>query len=155
VVRPDERILLRGPQVGFDSLSGSPDDRWLATSDRKAPDIRVWDTRNGRMVHEVPAAWGGESDFSADGKHLVTASSGHATQLWEVGSWRPERKWEYSGGAVFNRDGTVLAIRHTGNTLVTLVDVESGDELMTLTPPQPAALSALCFSADGSILAAA
>src|SRR5262249_10636692 len=117
--------------------------------------VRVWDARNGRMVHEVPAARRGESDFSADGKHLVTASAGHPTQLWEVGSWRLVREWEYSGGAVFNQDGTVLAIRHTRNTLVTLVDVESGDELMTLTPPQPAVLSALCFSGDGSVLVAA
>src|SRR5205823_5961607 len=67
----------------------------------------------------------------------------------------PQEDTHGSAGAVaFSRDGKTLAIAYSSR-VVRLIETSSGRELATLTAPHPLGVSWLCFSPDGSGLAAA
>jgi hypothetical protein len=79
-------------------------------------------------------------------------------RFWQVGSWQPGRviPKEQSGFATalaFTRDGKILAVAHSARQ-VRLLDVATGRELASLTAPDPQRVFHLCFSPDGSQLAA-
>jgi WD40 repeat protein len=156
LARPIEEVRLRG-HAGTEMFDVSPDGRWIATGTRHGSGIKVWDAGSGQAVHEIPAGHWGAAEFSPDGRWLATVCQRGRTQLWEVGAWQLKHQWEYPlyvTGPAFNRDGTVLAIKHTRNTLITLVDVETGKELATLPAPDTLLISEMSFSPDGSGLAA-
>jgi serine/threonine protein kinase/WD40 repeat protein len=153
--QPDRSVRLRGHH-GSHSCTVSPDGQWMATGTRHGSGIKVWDVARGEAVHEIAAGHWAAPEFSPDGKWLATAWEEGKTQLWEVGTWQLRREWLYPlhpPGHLFSGDSKMLAIRHTRNTLITLVDVVSGAELVTLTPPQALLLGDLCFSHDSTKLA--
>ena len=96
--------------------------------------------------------------FSPDGKWLAT--NGDECRLWEVGSWRLDRvipRGEARGNSkalAFSRDGKVLAIAYSSR-VIRLVEPSTGRELATLAAPHAVGVARLCFSPDGSRLAAA
>jgi serine/threonine protein kinase/WD40 repeat protein len=153
--QPARSVRLRGHH-GSHSCAVSADGQWMATGTRHGSGIKVWDVARGEPVREIAAGHWAAPEFSPDGNWLATAWEEGKTQLWEVGTWRLRHEWRYPlhpPGHVFSADSRMLAIRHTRNTLITLVDVVSGAELVTLTPPQTALLGDLCFSHDGTMLA--
>lgn len=96
--------------------------------------------------------------FSPDGETLLTITpSGY--QFWAVGSWNPGRciaadRAGSPGVAAFTGDGKMLAIAYSPY-VIHLLEAATGRQLAALEAPDPAYLSGLCFSRDGSQLAAA
>jgi WD40 repeat protein len=142
------------PNVAYVAIS--PDSRWVATSTYMGKGVRVWNLRNRALVKEL-AIEDKSLAFSPDGKWLVTSTWDEyhfwSTESWEAGPTIP------SGGGLdnplaFTRDGTLLAIT-TNMRSVRLVDPQTRHEIATLTAPDPQPISWLCFSPDGSQLAAA
>jgi WD40 repeat protein len=139
----------------------SPDGRWLATGSWHGVEARVWDADNGALLRRFPHAIGiGHSfvGFSPDGKWLALCF-GSEYQLVEVGVWEVRRRLardqvvELPGPACFSPDGRLLAMTRTPH-VVKLVDADTGDEVATLSLPQTATLTLMCFSQDGSRLVA-
>jgi hypothetical protein len=96
--------------------------------------------------------------FSNDSRWLVTATR-EELRFWKTGSWEPahviarERATWPPGGLALTRDGKMLAVAHA-HTQVQLRDPTTGRELASLVSPNAEVIQNLCFSADGSRLAA-
>jgi WD40 repeat protein len=155
--RPAERIAT-GDCPHTHRLALSPDGRYLATG--LHPDgagLKVWDTGSGRLVKTLPNDHGGCVAFS--GRWLAIGGASEY-RLWQVETWEPgpvfaRAAGEYwDGPAAFSRDGRLLAITRSLQ-LVQLFDLTTRRALMTLTAPDLPFIGWLCFSPDGSRLAAA
>ncbi len=145
------------------SLALSPDGRWAAAGvSSQTAGVKVWDTSNGRLVHQVTGRKDQERafvGFSPDGRWLATG--GNSTyRLYRVGSWElgpvfPRDQPEmWIGPLAFSPDGRLLALTPTVST-IRLMDLTSGQEITTLAAPEPLPITWLTFSPDGSRLAAA
>ncbi len=153
-----QRIL--GPHEGMASVAISPNGQWLATGTyRGAGGIRVWDVASGKAVQallpEIPMSL---VAFSPNGQWLLTSTT-REYQFWEVGTWRPGRRIPrddpgLSAPMAFSRDGRMLAIA-CSRYAVQLIDASTFEPLARLEPPAPQGLTWLCFSPDGTQLAAA
>jgi serine/threonine protein kinase/WD40 repeat protein/Flp pilus assembly protein TadD len=152
-----KKVVL-GARPKGNNLAVSPDGRWVASGNWLGSEVKVWDARQARLVKELPGA-NAIVAFSPDGKWLVTGV-GAEYRFWEVGSWQPRHRLAREGAGslqgpmAFAPDGRVLAVLFTPNT-IRLVIPETGEELVTLTAPEPRVIQALCFSPDGTRLAAA
>jgi WD40 repeat protein len=144
-------------------LSGaviSPDGRWVVCVNWGGEGTRVIDVASGANVLSLEHGDSSGAAFSGDGRWLAIARTAEY-RLWSVGSWEPGLRIErevVSGAAgemAFSPDGRILAIAPSCN-VVRLVEPASGRELATLEAPgvQMRAAS-VCFSGDGSLLAAA
>ena len=157
-----DRVLLRPhPEIGFVAIS--PDARWVATGTFGAfrTAVKVWDARSGKLVWDLPLSVAQSNAtvvFSPDGQWLVTATA-QDYRFWKVGTWEPGLVLprERSGTAVpplaFTRDGKMLAVSISARQ-VRLLEVATARELASLTAPDPQRVFDLCFSPDGSQLAA-
>ncbi len=138
----------------------SPDGRWVATGAWHGMEIVVWETSSGKPV----ARWlhfrglTGHVTFSPDGKWLVT-TVGSDYRLIETESWQVRRTipkdsgGDFVGRAAFSADGKILAVVDTMHE-VKLLDPNTGGEYAVLSVPGDPGLGVLCFSQDGSRLAA-
>jgi hypothetical protein len=131
----------------------SPNGRWVATcswfSDGRSKGIRIWDADSGREVDELPLEGAGGARFSPDGRWLATYGSGRY-QLWEVGTWKPGRRFE--GYPLFSPDSRLVALGSFG--VVRLVEIDKGKEVARLTSPEATWYGPLCFTPDGTRLIA-
>jgi WD40 repeat protein len=153
-----------GPHPQICTVSLSPDGKWAATAARAEPesDIYVWETASGKRVGApggIAARRWIKLAFSPDSRWLVTASTQEKkVRFWHVGSWKPGlviRKQEQDNTALaFNFEGTVLAV---GEFLrgIRLIDPATGKDLAMLEAPEDNTTTWLCFSPDGTQLAAA
>jgi eukaryotic-like serine/threonine-protein kinase len=98
--------------------------------------------------------------FSPDSKWLVTGTS-HDYRLWSVPSWReaskierPPRFSNLPGRMAICADGTILAAVMDQRS-VRLFRVGSGDFVATFESDEPQAITALCFSPNRELFAAA
>jgi serine/threonine protein kinase/WD40 repeat protein/Tfp pilus assembly protein PilF len=153
---PDRRDLT--------SIALSPDGRWAAAPAWQDPHLKVWEADGGAtatvLASEAPNDTVCSAAFSRDNRWLVMGSRKNY-QWWRVGSWergpRISRGQLDEGGfapLAFAANGPLLAIASGAQTL-RLVDPSSGQELATLTAPDPHIITCLCFSPDGTQLAAA
>jgi WD40 repeat protein len=145
------------------SIALSSDGKWAAATAWKDSRVRVWETATGKpeaLLRDAgPDVHADSTAFSPDGLWLVV---GGATgyRWWLVDSWQPGLKIDKSQwGAgpsplAFARRGPLLALTLAPKT-VQLVNPVTGRELATLTAPDLHFFSSLCFSPDGSQLAAA
>jgi hypothetical protein len=128
----------------------------------KAWRVQIWDAATGRLEHELPDNEDHDGSaaiaFSPDGQWLVT---GEPTQyrFWRVGTWTPgltitRQGPPVHGALAFSRDGRILAICWSYRN-VRLMEALTGQEIATLNAPDPISMTWLCFSPDGSQLAAA
>jgi WD40 repeat protein len=114
-----------GPGLyAVNALAFSPDGKLLATggyrSDRgPAFGVRLWDVATGKKIREFHGNEDGERPnvlalaFSADGRMLASAGTGHVVHVWEVATGRERAALRGHEGAVyslaFSRDGRLLA----------------------------------------------
>jgi WD40 repeat protein len=139
-------------------VSISPDDRWLAAGAFMGSGVTIWDAQTGQRARQLITNQNVQAAFSPDGKTLVSISDKEYA-LWDTGSWQPRKRVPLhlatiSGGPVaFSRDGSLLAIAPDLRR-IKLLNPRTGDELATLTAPEPRNLDCLSFSADAGILVA-
>ena len=89
-VATPERTIRVGPLDDCRRVAVSPDGQWLATGSFKAGGAQVWRITDGAKVAELPIDGGTGVRFSPDGKWLVAGNP--RLRLWEVGTWREERR---------------------------------------------------------------
>lgn len=139
------------------SIALSPDGQFLVTSVWKGAGTRVW------PMATAESSWtlgdeGGIAKFSPDGRWLVVGT-GQRFVLYKTDDWRMQ--WErprdtasaLSGVAAFNPDGQIMAVTHTLRQ-VHLIETATGQLIATLDAPIPERVTTLCFSRNGSLLAA-
>jgi WD40 repeat protein len=157
---PRARTFLR-PHANNAEVAFSPDGRWVATGTWKGANVRVWDAASGSLAADLPAA-DATVGFSPDGRWLV-AGEGEAFHFYRAGSWQPgmilprDTSSTVRGPFTFRPDGRVLAVgtmvQH--ESVVQLIDPESGKALATLRAPEDFWITSLAFSPDGGRLAVA
>jgi serine/threonine protein kinase/WD40 repeat protein len=150
--RPAEPLKL-GPQHDVRFAAVSPKGRWVATcswfTDGRSKSTRIWEADSGRPVRELPLEGATRAMFSPDGRWLATYNwSG--TQLWEVGTWQPGRRFE--GAPLFSPDSRLVALGGFG--AVRLLETDTGREVARLTSPEATLYGAACFTPDGTRLIA-
>ncbi len=142
-----------GPFDRLDQLAVCSRGRWLAVGgyDREARVLRTIDLASGAVrEHDFGADPHGE--FSPRGELLVVGAR-EGWSLIEVGTWRLLRRIPgvNGGKASFSPDGRVLACRQ-GPRDVVLYSARSGDELLTLSPPDREESYRPVFSPAGEYL---
>ena len=140
------------------SLAISPDGRSLASSVWKGPGTRVWD-----LEKQTPAVAlgdeGGIAVFSPNGQRLVVGTGGRFL-FYDTTDWRLRRELPrdtasaLSGLVAFHPDGRTMAVTHTLRQ-IRLIETDTGRTLATLDAPTPERITAMSFSRDGAMLAAA
>jgi serine/threonine protein kinase/WD40 repeat protein/tetratricopeptide (TPR) repeat protein len=172
---PPGRVLQLGPQYDTRHAYVSPDGRWLITQswwvDESGVTYKLWSTDTGRLVANLPIEWGAFQGFSADSRWLFIG--GHDPHRLEIASlaktpvqpvnpdtpnvpppspegWRSERA---RVGGVFAPNGDLAAFG-SDQGHVTLVRVESDDEIAQLPSPEGGRLKPTTFSPDGALLLA-
>jgi WD40 repeat protein len=144
------------------SIALSPDGKWAAATAWKDSRVRVWNTATGNPEEPLrdtgPSVHALSTAFSPDNQWLVVGSA-TGYRWWRVGSWKPGLKidrshWEAGGAPLaFARNSPLLGLTVAPQT-VRLVHPTTGRELATLTAPDLHVINSLCFSPDGSQLAA-
>jgi WD40 repeat protein/tetratricopeptide (TPR) repeat protein len=150
-----------GGQTNLWMTALSPDGRWAATGAWHGREIRICETATAKVVDRKPLRDGFSASvaFSPDGKWLVTCDE-KEYRSWAVGSWRFRHRRardnpgeEPPGSMAFTRDGRMLAITHS-QQVIKIIDPATGLEFVTLQAPEPLTIGWLCFSPNGSHLAA-
>jgi serine/threonine protein kinase/WD40 repeat protein len=80
-----------GHPAGILSADVSPDERWIASSDRSGA-VFIWELATGCRVRSLHS---GDSEvttvkFSPDGKWLATAGADRVVRIWKTGAWTEE-----------------------------------------------------------------
>src|SRR6266566_3186819 len=85
------RVKVMGTSVA-ESLSWSPDGKYLAAGYLMGSSVDIWDVQSGRAVHSLNNFRGGVDivSWSPDGKYLATASSelSNTFRVWDTATWR-------------------------------------------------------------------
>jgi WD40 repeat protein len=121
--------------------------------------VVLWDALSGDQLRVFgdDANPAGEAAFSPDGRVLATDASSQGSdaggiQLWDVASGSEVRRLPGYVGPVFSPDGKLLAARNK-NRSISLLDVESGNEVRTFSAHQGLFSPNAIFSPDGRLLA--
>ncbi len=154
-------ILPRASREELSSLAFSPDGRWLAASNM-AGSCAIWDVSLGCEARRLPARSAFESEFSADGRALVTVGYWEGDKvtlsLWDTTAWtrRTLARLDAQLTMSIPVPNRPLAISADGRTVVyaqgdavQLVDMATGKARALKTPAVDIALNAA-----GALLAA-
>jgi WD40 repeat protein/Tfp pilus assembly protein PilF len=155
------KILLRYSHPNIANIAISPDGRWVASAPwgDASGTVRVYEIPNQTHVKDfLEPNTSNSVRFSPDSQWLVIGN-----RLWQTGSWKagPLIEGRQNGALpvplAFSPDGKILASAAGGPSSqpVRLVEPSSGREFATLSVPNPEWILWLCFSPDGSQLAAA
>ncbi len=151
-----DRPLLLEPQSDVRWSYVSPDGRYVVTcshwKDSRFKSARVWEADTGRHIFDLPVEGSTTAAFSPDGRWLATITTGEGLRLFEVGTWREERRVPEVGSCAFNPDGKLLALSDTFG-VIRLAETETNREIARLTGPEPW-YSPACFTPDGTKLIA-
>lgn len=140
-------------------LATSADGRWLAAGHAKVSNVGLFRIEDGKFIRGFPTAGPAIVAFTPDSRWLVTAA------LEDYCFWNVETRARglrigreqdpgLSGRMAFSNDGRMMAITRS-QWVVSIVDPADGRELGRLEHPNPQLVSALAFSASGTLLAVA
>jgi WD40 repeat protein len=152
---------LVGHTSAVDSVTFSPDGRWLASGSWDAT-VQIWEVASGRALRSLAGHSGAVHAvaFSPDGRILASGSLDKTVKLWEVATGREVRAMAVDSGPVvsvaFSPNGRWLASasgsKGDRDRTVELWEVASGQALRSLTG-HTANVNAVTFSPNGRILA--
>jgi hypothetical protein len=154
--RPGRRVVIE-PLYDVRICAVSPDGRWVVTCswwwDGRSNSIRIWEAETGHHVADLPLQGQSWAAFSPDGRWLASFCAGSGCQLWEVGTWRPAKRFRDAGHFCWNTspDSRLLALSDPLG-FIRLVEPETGREVAKLTGPEPNQPG--LFSPDGTRLIA-
>jgi WD40 repeat protein len=156
--RPDNPVIVRDcPRIC--GLALSSDGALLAVGLFQESGARIWDTRTGQplpLPGEKPLP-GVAVAFSPDGRWLAAGWNGD-TRLYGVGTWESappfprESRQVWAASVAFAPDSRLLAATPTADH-VQLLDLETRQEVATLSAADAPFISGLCFRPDGQQLA--
>jgi WD40 repeat protein len=161
IVSPNDPVGHRiGPHNGLDNVALSPDGKRIATGTWQGKDIMIWEIATGRLLTTLSV---GESAFAfwPTDKTIISVQMTRATKWIEQsdGDWQRDQTWQPDPGQTFwvhaslTPDGRKLALPQS-NDRIRLVEVGTGQELITLEPPKAFGLGFVRFSDNGQLLGA-
>jgi serine/threonine protein kinase/WD40 repeat protein/Flp pilus assembly protein TadD len=137
----------------------SPDGRWVATGTWNGYACKIWDAQTGRCLEDFPARHA-RPTFSPDNRWLVIGTfQEYAFHELNGGRWQCSRRVPrdkgvpWAGLVAFTWDAEMVAVADS-SWGVRLLDTHDWREFASLSAPDSAELTALCFSPDGSQLVA-
>jgi WD40 repeat protein len=145
------------PNANLAHATLSPDRQWIVTTTHNGLGTALWDAQ-GRFARLLITNDNCVAAFGMDGQSLVTTSSRDYC-FWDTTTWQVRRrvKLELAGAVggpmAFSANGRLLAVAANRRD-ITLMHPQTGEELATLTAPDPQNLSRVAFSADGNRLVA-
>jgi WD40 repeat protein len=161
--REDSRVLYRG-RGQIDGLSYSPDGRYIVEASME-DGIRVHDLKSPSSPRTLATHGSRKAVFSPDGR-TIAAAPAHRVTLWDAKNWVflgtvGEAEPAEVGALAYSRDGHWLLVGvgdpNTFSTdtdgKVIIIDVPTRREFRTFSVPTQ--VSAVTFSADGKLAAAA
>ncbi|MFI5460389.1 MAG: WD40 repeat domain-containing serine/threonine protein kinase, partial [Isosphaerales bacterium] len=148
-------LSLEGSPGAVQGLAWSPDGRTLIAA-LSAHSMRVWDARDGHLIHRV---FGGHSGpvaavaFSPDGRTIASASYDHTVKLWSLEDPRQPRAvlkghTDEVRAVAFSPDGGRVASAGRDRSL-RIWDVKSGAELAVIWG-HPSSVLSLAYGLDNS-----
>jgi WD40 repeat protein/anti-sigma factor RsiW len=164
-----QRVLLGSHVYGI-NVALSHDGLLAATGGQPGTGVKVWDTKRGALVKELPNDEPCRVGFSADSRWLLTTAGG--CRLWDTATWKPG---PVLGGNAFAfaadptwkpglvRGGTAFAFAanaprllavETGKGVVRLLDPVTGGDYVRLEDPDRDVAAQLVLSTDGGRLIA-
>ena len=145
---PREALHLT-PHPDCRRVSVSPDGKWVATGSHHGQGIKVWDARTGKFVRFLlPDTTGTAPLFSTgEGRRLFNNDG----RNWRTDDWSEGPRHPGHGTVAFSPDGA-LAAWGGYKGFISIVEVESGRELVRLEDPHQDAFDSLTFSPDGTRL---
>jgi eukaryotic-like serine/threonine-protein kinase len=146
---PAGRLRLRG-HPGANYVSITPDGEWVAIGTWQGSGVKVWSTRTGEVVRELPEPSHANVLFSPDGNWLLTA--GNEYRLWKRDTWEPGSALPAvsmtMGVMAFSWDSLVLALTINAGRAVRLLEIKTARILADFEPPSVSEIRGLCFSRD-------
>ena len=132
----------------------SPDGNWAASGGWHSGDVRLWNVRNGEMVHE----WNlGRANvfFTPDSRTLIIAGDGEFS-FWDVESRRPIRRITrqvngYPGYVAFSPGGALIAVEMAPG-FIHLLEVATGRIVAQLENPYGNRAGWMSFALGGTRL---
>jgi WD40 repeat protein len=153
-----------GENRRMQTVTVSPDGRWLAVGGWYEAGVRVWDLHQRRLERilrpkEIVGQTRFFAGFSPDGRWLISSShpdAGNAAyHFWRVGTWDLDRRIQADTlvPPAFTADARLMALA-IARDQVLLAEAATGRELARLTTLQPGWPTPLVFSPDGTKLIA-
>ena len=150
----EEREFRLNRFSGFTDVS--PDGRWLVAGG--ATSATVWDLESPDASPRTLEGEGEGVRFSPDGQWLIMM--GRDLRLWRTETWEPhpalpiERNTAAEYAAAISADGRWLAVNQNDRE-IHLIDIATRRTLASLEGPGTSRILDVCFSPDGTYLAAA
>jgi WD40 repeat protein len=155
---PSGEIRELANHLHLNTITSSPDGKWVVTATWQGRGIRVWDVPSGQcLVDLLPEASSASVRFSPNGEWLA-ASDGAASYIWRTSNWElihelaREHPDGWPGPIAFSPDSSVVAMPHS-RYVAQLTDPVTGKTLGVLEAPSRSSLVGYSFNADGTRLA--
>ena len=150
-----QRIDTRRGNLQF--IGFSPDARRIAVAAKRTP-VQVYDVASGQHLCTMQLSGQTGVSFSPDGENIASCSR-VTGRVYLCRTDSGKRIWDTKVGAsafdiAFSPDGRILATACSDESLVCLLDTANGEILKKLPLNGQHRVSSVCFSPDGSRVAA-
>jgi WD40 repeat protein len=154
--------VLPNHRDSVNSVSWSPDGRWIATGSGDSS-VRVWDARAGQLEARLVGHTGAviTVDWASDSRRLVSGGGDGTARVWEFSDTESREVFtlgaqETRAGtyAAFSPDGTHLLTGDVGIAAVKIWDLSlRGDEEVANLPTDSSGFVDVAYLPDGRIVA--